>query len=375
MKDYRMKDALENIARRNIPEDTNLWPDISARLERKSFMQTLRARPVLLVLIFLLSIALLSGAAYAIGRSQGYIPGLGLVEQGSAIRVLDKPVSITRGGITLTVKKAILGQKNSMVVFGFEGIKREMLPGSESISGCRPDPEIHLPDGTIMHTIGGQGNPRETRVEYRLVPVEVNDMVFYLQCVTETMPGKAPKDWEITLHFIPAPADMAVNPVFEISPAPQPTDIEVAPTYDPYGITMVLEKYVPLADGYYLVGRTEWTDERLSDVSPSAWGLKAYDASGRELPLAPAIFSEDTPIRESIGPYHWIYHLYSKNFNGLVTLRTSEMSVIFKEPVRITLDLRPYNFTFSDDQVGQTWELGSLPLDVPGITATVEGVT
>ena len=52
--------------------------------QRRSFMQTLRAKPVLMILFVLLALALLSGAAYAIGRSLGYIPGVGMVEIGRA---------------------------------------------------------------------------------------------------------------------------------------------------------------------------------------------------------------------------------------------------------------------------------------------------
>ena len=48
----------------------------SAR-QRKTFMQTLRARPVFILLLVLLALALLTGAAYAIGRLSGFIPGFG----------------------------------------------------------------------------------------------------------------------------------------------------------------------------------------------------------------------------------------------------------------------------------------------------------
>ena len=35
MNDNRMKDALENIARRGVPENINLWPNISARTRKE----------------------------------------------------------------------------------------------------------------------------------------------------------------------------------------------------------------------------------------------------------------------------------------------------------------------------------------------------
>ena len=43
--------------------------------------------PCACILIVLVALSLLTGIAYAIGRSLGYIPGVGLVEQGAEIRV------------------------------------------------------------------------------------------------------------------------------------------------------------------------------------------------------------------------------------------------------------------------------------------------
>src|SRR5512134_162777 len=81
MNDNRMKDVLEKIAHRGIPENTNLWPNISARIERKSPMMTLRTRPLVAILIVFLILLVLSSTAYALGRMLGYIPGIGMVEQ------------------------------------------------------------------------------------------------------------------------------------------------------------------------------------------------------------------------------------------------------------------------------------------------------
>src|SRR5574341_1371891 len=81
MKEDRMKQALESIARLAVPEDTNLWPHIAARLdEGKPLMQTVRTRPLLIIIIAVLVLLLLTGVAYAIGNMLGYIPGVGIVE-------------------------------------------------------------------------------------------------------------------------------------------------------------------------------------------------------------------------------------------------------------------------------------------------------
>ena len=88
MNELRMKDALENIARSGAPGNINLWPGIKGQLdERKSFMTTLRNRPLLAILIVLLIMLLLTGVAYAVGLLTGYIPGIGFVQTNS-LRVL-----------------------------------------------------------------------------------------------------------------------------------------------------------------------------------------------------------------------------------------------------------------------------------------------
>jgi hypothetical protein len=46
------------------------------------------------------------------------------------------------------------------------------------------------------------------------------------------------------------------------------------------------------------------------------------------------------------------------------------MSLEFKQPIKLTLDLSPYNFSFSEDQISIPWKFGLTPLDIPGIQAS-----
>ena len=123
MKGNRMKDALENIARRGVPENTNLWLRIESRLNtRSSFMQTLRARPGMVIVIVLLALSLLTGVAYAIGKSLGYIPGIGVVDQSVPIRVLAEPVTVEQQGISVTVSKVVADLTRTFVSYRVDGI-------------------------------------------------------------------------------------------------------------------------------------------------------------------------------------------------------------------------------------------------------------
>jgi len=228
MNKERMKTALESIARRNVPEDTNLWPRIASRIERKTIVQTLRAKPALLFLVLLLALTLLTGVAYAIGKSLGYIPGVGIVDQSAAIRVLAEPVSVTRDGITLTVEQAILTSDKTVIVYKAEGIPQEARPKGESGFACNPTtPTLLLPDGTKLNMNGGNGSGwgtgYQTGLNYPPIPNEVDTVKFLLPCLEGVAPAAAPQDWELTLRFVPAPPDLTVVPIIEIAtPLPTP---------------------------------------------------------------------------------------------------------------------------------------------------------
>jgi len=121
MKPNRMNDALENIARRSIPENTNIWPRISAGLERKSLITTMRARPVVTVIVVLLALLILTTMVYALGRLTGYIPGVGFVQKDS-LRMLAEPVSQTRDGITVSIEQVVADSERTIVIYKTEGL-------------------------------------------------------------------------------------------------------------------------------------------------------------------------------------------------------------------------------------------------------------
>lgn len=597
MKDDFIKDALVRIAYRDVPEVVDLWPRIESQLNRRnSLIQAYRTRPLALVMIIILILLLLTSVAYAIGRSLGYVPGVGIIDQDAPVRVLMEPVSATREGITLTITNATLTPEKTVIEFTLENVPWEALSHDENVGGCSLMAEIKLPDGTNLQFSEGGGGAGKNRFVFSPVPADTNEATFIMPCISGTLPGKAPENWELHLWFVPAPPEMTVVPVIEIQPSQTPkanpssveepplsitkvmeigdnyiimgefdaektkdplhadarwqltdgikltdgtgkeiystipTDIELpAPTtpnaevwayqisrnFSPpltisdsgiyitnvgvpqsfefdfdtgenpspgqmwtlnkdftvdgysirlvsisvgnngydfnfdhtapvnlfeenanvlgvddvdiagytavgggggggsisrvyeklptgklkilisiqhlqslnkkswqaqwspetpasslYGIALKLDKFIPLEDGYYLIGHTDWTDERIANVSPAGWNLKAYDVKGLEVPLEPAVFDKDSALAQSLAPNQWVYHIYSKAFNAPVTLRATQMSLEFKQPIKMMLDLRPYNFSFSDDQIGVPWKIGLNPLDIPGIQAS-----
>ena len=80
-----------------------------------------------------------------------------------------------------------------------------------------------------------------------------------------------------------------------------------------YGISLAVDRYIPLGDGYYLIGHTEWADGRITSASPAGWALKAYDSKGQEVALEPADWQDAGLTPEA---NQWLYRLYGKSFNA-----------------------------------------------------------
>ncbi len=550
---------------------------------RRTFMQTLRAKPALIILFVLLALTLLSGVVYAVSRSLGYIPGVGIVEQGGQLRALAEPVSVTREGITLTVQQAVLSPDKTVIQYTLENIPPEAYPNTEDVIGCIRTPELHLPDGQILSIIQGGGG-YTLSFTFLPIPANVHEVVFILPCISNTLPGRAPENWEISLRFVPAPPDLTILPVIELpTPTPQasaetpptridsapvpfqivqalqvgedvvllgqtlqtaqgwiqlhtirltdaagqlvfttPPTVEGLPAFDwgvqfkagppgpftftlegsltqtlpntraevmfdagpnpqpgqtwtlnqpieiggravtlvsvqtdsangysfqfhaqpdvaglsisidghtavggggggaqgnfsasvmyetlpkgqlrlllsdltftspiqtwtliwdsnlptasnpPFDVRLVLDRVIPLEDGYTLVGHVESGDVRILKASPVEPGsLSAIDSSGRILPLSQAAFGEVIQILPAVDESAWVYHLKTREINGDVILTLNEVNLRLAQPVALTLDLRPYQFDPRLTPVGVSYKTGLIPLNLPGLGATL----
>ncbi|MEI8133034.1 MAG: hypothetical protein WCG34_11425, partial [Leptolinea sp.] len=139
----RQSDLLEPVTPSRFP----LW------FKRSSFMQTLPARPALMILLVLLALSLLTGVAYAIGRLAGFIPGFGFTADASVVYMLQAPAQAAKDGVTISVDNAISDQDKFWVAITQSG-KIDTQPDNYSSAFIR------LPDGTkIDYRQGGATDP------------------------------------------------------------------------------------------------------------------------------------------------------------------------------------------------------------------------
>jgi hypothetical protein len=308
------RERLDAAAGTRIPANLDLYPRIAAQLERRTFMQTLRAKPALMILFVLLALVVLSGAAYAIGRSLGYIPGVGIVEQGAAIRVLAKPVSVTREGITVTVTEATLTSDKTVLTYTIENVPWDAISHQEDVAGCYGQANIRLPNGSLLvPQRGGGGMDDRGRWEGRMVygafSTEFNEAEFLLDCIPETLPGKAPENWKLNLRFVPAPPDLTIVPVVDI-PTPAAPPQANGESSSPEGL--VLEKVIETESGYILIGkfRSNGLPANAQALGFSQWP-RVTDANGHELPYRPA--SDVDLVSTTVGEFPWTLEIVGKN--------------------------------------------------------------
>lgn len=211
---------------------------------RTTFTQTLRTRPLMATLIVLLILLLLSGVAYALGKALGYVPGYGLMEQNVQMLALDKPVTQTRGGVTITIEDMAFTADKLYSTITIENIPANLsLPMTDTTTvTCQGDWTYQLPDGSKLgFEHGGRGtmepldenDPSLFRFRLRgyamlSSPMDMSrpiDIKLRIPCVTSDIPaGSLPENWDFHLHFVPAPAGrikMTVFPVTEYPKTPQ----------------------------------------------------------------------------------------------------------------------------------------------------------
>ncbi|GAB4474898.1 MAG: hypothetical protein Kow0088_11260 [Anaerolineales bacterium] len=321
--------------------------------ERRTWMQTLRARPALLVLILVLVLALISGAAYALSRSWGYLPGVGLVEQSAPLRVLAEPVSQTRQGITITVQEAVLTSERTVIVMTLENLPDAALMRPEESAACYWEPQLRLPTGKTLAVVAGKGSGDaqgrlELRWSYAPIPPNVNEVELFVPCIQGTSPGQAPERWSFKLHFVPAPPDLTVLPVQEV-PTPLPTapaDLSPQPAQ-----AWQIEKVIETAEGYILVGtfRPAGLPYNAVALGFPDW-IKVTDALGNEVS---ARVAEDIDLSSPmVGVIPWSLAIQGKGHAWPLTLSVSSLDA---ETFELSGE---FQFDAGENPTaGQTWAL------------------
>jgi hypothetical protein len=113
MSDHRLKDALDELAGREIPQDTDLWPGIDSRLRQDLVSARPRFKMSWSLVLLILALVLLTSAAYALYRYFND-PGLRSVQQAGLI----EDVNATAQSDMLTPQPPFAGGPGLAMIVG-----------------------------------------------------------------------------------------------------------------------------------------------------------------------------------------------------------------------------------------------------------------
>ena len=205
---------------------------------------------------------------------------------------------MTREGVTITVNQALLDTERTVLVYSVDGIPNEAIsitkPNELEKECLDGNDSLRLPDGTVLPTSQGGGEDSwgtgyRVRFDYPAIPAGVNNVDLVIPCLLRTQRGAAPENWEIPLHFVPAPPELTAFPVIDI-PTPTAPVATVAPQGSPIpttdGITLTLDRAVQMDDGYLIYASIHWQRSGLEQYrrdgtgkhNPSAGCQRARDA-------------------------------------------------------------------------------------------------
>jgi len=331
MNEERMKEALESIAQHNVPDDSDLWPLIASQFERKSLVQTLRARPVLLALVLLLLLALVSGAAYAIGMLTEFVPGFGFAT--GDVYLLETSVDLVQNGITLRLENAVNDGSRLWV---------ELSVGNLSVAERYSQAYLLSPDGgNIQAQRGGAIMPDQNTMRLTYLFPALGDPSRAVTLIVENLGGET---FEIKFALRPARAD----DILPASPeAALPVQGEMRDS-----VALVLENVAISADRTVLQVSLSFEKPGMSLAAP--WNVTMTDAEGRVYPL-----KDITPETLDMGTTR-LYETTPLQGNERILLSLVSFPSEGEIPVFMDFSAAPATFTFDpgqNPQVGQVWLL------------------
>ncbi len=359
--------VLNAVAQDYVPEEINLLPHILSAMARKNDARVKSKRMNLLVvvmialLVLVISLFSIPAVAQAVQRLFGYIPGVGIVDESSPIRVLAEPVSVTRDGITVTVTSATLTGDKTQIAYRIFGLPASAYPAREDVAGCFPQEYLRLPDGTKLTQIN---------YGYQPVPAGVNEADFVIPCFSNTLPGKAPENWELPLRFIPAPPDLTVMPVIELTPSPE---VGLTQSATASGTTapadnnsVTVSKEIETSDGYILMGQFQPQNQPGESVQVTS-AEEIRDASGKKVSYA---YPQDVNEFTAAGN-DWAVQFKAAGLVYPLTISFSGVVLLPADPGATA------EFTFdagSNPQPGQEWTPNQ-EIQLAGHTLTLISIT
>ena len=152
----RLEDKLVSQAVSSLPKTThqNIIEKVHTVITGKLHIRRWAAIAIGVVLLLVAAISVIGPdrVLAAVGAACSEPAGIGFVEDAEMVRVLSGPVSLTQGGVTVTVTEAVADAESTRIYFSAEGIsqtRQYIQPGAGLPVGQQ---RLILPDGNEIAT-------------------------------------------------------------------------------------------------------------------------------------------------------------------------------------------------------------------------------
>jgi len=162
-----------------------------------------------LAVVILIAVGACTCIAVTAGR-RVFIPEVGLIEDATLLRVLAQPVSVTRGGITLTVTQVTADSEKTLVKFEGIGLHANIAHWRGVFPGNGGGTYILLPDGTRIESIvggmngeifGHAGYGYLEQHRFPALPKDVSALTLVVPHLAPMPEGAGPADWKLPVRL------------------------------------------------------------------------------------------------------------------------------------------------------------------------------
>ena len=317
-----------------------------------------------MAVITIVALLILSGVAYILGCSLGYIRGIGIGDQSVPIRVLAEPVIVQEQGITVTVSEVVADSTLTFLSYRLDGIP----VAANGMPACAAIAKMHLPDGTqLVDKSGSAGtavlkNGNTVSYEdvhiYSPIPNGTNNVIFVLSCVLRDR--RDLQKLELPFQLVPAPAGFA-TPAVEIAVTPDDVRNKTG---------LHLERVLDLADSYILIGKFIDAGDLpgplyMTTSSDSEYLPHIEDANGN--PVSFRVREDVRPDPDWDAAYYWAYEI-SKPVATPLKITVDRINIRKHSTARVPFD------PGDDPQMKEEWKLNR-SVTVGGYTFVLEMLT
>ena len=396
-----------------IVEKTDITRRIMKMIQQERHTIRVRSYAALsLMIVLLILIFTIPQVTFAMRQWFGFLPGVGMVDQSSPVRVLQEAVSQERNGVTVMVEQLYALSDRTVIQYKVSGIPESAypkhLPGSDREgfqNACGELVFLRLPDEeTLTHSsyeaIYSPTNVAQYELNFTVEPVpgNVDSVTLVMPCIYGTEQDAIPGAWELPLRLIPATDQVHLLPVYpastitpilassdatpetSVSQVNSPSNAAPLPTKDArqnaqHGIRLTVDQIVPLPEGDKLIyGMVQWDENTpFSGVTLDLYEI--VDAQGQRVPydLAPLDPAKMPSPGDRFVPFAFQIKGPLQE-RGPITLKVSQMHAFAHfENVGFTLD------TGAAPSVNQQWLLdqdvqaGQYTVHVNSVTRLANG--